>query len=301
MLIFFSSIIVRKKILKVTIFTPTFNRAHKLSRLYNSLLLQGSNDFEWLIIDDGSTDNTREVVGGFIRDEKIVLRYFYQTNGGKHRAHNRAILLAAGDYFLCVDSDDWLQKDAISAIINEAREDYNIIFAYKQDINANLLSDTFPSDCSNTTISDLENEWRCHGEFTIIFRRTFAKHHPFPTFEKERFITESTLYDTFAKQEHVFLLPRVITCCEYQKDGLTSSINQLMKHNPAGYCLYFMQRIDLQKNVVKRWITAGKYLAFCSFAKEKRSVYTGAHRLLVVLAKPLGLLFRYYYVLFRGF
>ena len=286
----------------ITVFTPTYNRANNLERLFVSLSKQTNFDFEWLVIDDGSSDNTPQQIEQFSRQAIFPVRYYRQENGGKHRAYNLALELAAGEWFLCVDSDDWLPEDAIfnlnRFLINCS---VSIVAAYKSDVNGKILSDAFPDGGQACTLSDLEFLYNCVGEFSLLFKTAYVSRFLSPTFEGESFMTEAVVYDRMAKDGMVWLFPHIITVCEYQPDGLTSNIQRIMKNNPAGFCLYFMQRIDLQKNIAKRWITAGKYLAFCSFAKEKRSVYTGAHRLLVVLAKPLGLLFRYYYVLFRGF
>ena len=98
----------------VTIFTPTYNRAYIIGKLYGSLLEQTDRNFEWLIVDDGSTDNTRELIGSFIREDRISIRYFRQENGGKHRAINRGVREAAGELFFIVDSDDQLTPEAVA-------------------------------------------------------------------------------------------------------------------------------------------------------------------------------------------
>ena len=100
----------------VTIFTPTYNRGYLLTRLYNSLLEQTDINFEWIIVDDGSTDSTKEIVSSFIEDKRIKVIYEYQNNSGKHVAVNKGIDLASGDYFGIVDSDDYLLPDAIYSI-----------------------------------------------------------------------------------------------------------------------------------------------------------------------------------------
>ena len=103
----------------LTIFTPTYNRAYSLERLYKSLVTQSLKDFEWLVVDDGSTDNTEELINKFVSDNKVKICYFKQENGGKHRAINRGAAMAQGDYFLIVDSDDYLTSDAVESIKRE--------------------------------------------------------------------------------------------------------------------------------------------------------------------------------------
>ena len=101
---------------KITVFTPSFNRAHLLSRLYDSLLKQTTNDFEWLIVDDGSTDDTETKVEEFINKGELPIRYYKQQNGGKHRAINTGVQLASGELFFIVDSDDGLVHDCIQKV-----------------------------------------------------------------------------------------------------------------------------------------------------------------------------------------
>ena len=282
--------------MKLTVFTPTYNRAKMLGRVYGSLLSQTVFDFEWLIIDDGSEDETGETVKSFSQD-KFPVRYIKQENGGKHRAHNRALTEARGEYFFCLDSDDMLSPDAVERIISAAGEE-DIMIAYKKTEEGKLLSTPFPE----TEISSFAglSDAGISGEFTIIFKTAFARANPFPEFDGEKFLTEAVLYDRM-RDTAARLLPHPVTVCEYMADGLSENLNRIMKDNPAGYCLYFMQRIDMQKSMRARLMTAGKYNCFCSFAGEKKSEYGGEHRAAAASARPLGWLFRLYYKCLRGF
>lgn len=289
--------------MRLTIFTPTYNRADKLDRLYQSLRRQSCLGFEWLIVDDGSTDGTGAVVSAFQSGaEDFPIRYFRQENGGKHRAYNKALEKAEGDYFFCVDSDDWLAEDAVEHILNacEGLNDRLFIAAYKQDEQGKRLSTEFPG-IRECTLRELSDKYRCGGEYSLIFPTALARSFPFPVFDGEKFMGEAVVYDRIGAVADVRLLPQVITVCEYQEDGLSNNLNRIMQRNPAGYCLYFMQRIDLAPSLKERIITAGKYHCFCSFAGEQQSEYTGKYKLLVKLTKPLGALFRVYYVRKRGF
>lgn len=287
----------------LTIFTPTYNRADKLSRVYESLKSQTSYDFEWLIIDDGSTDNTQETVKPFLCETKFNVRYYQQNNGGKHRAYNKALELSEGDYFFCVDSDDWIVESTVNNITEVAKKlnSNQFIVAYKKDEKGNLLSDEFPENVDYVKMEQLNEEYGCNGEFSLVFPAELAKKYLFPDFEGEKFITESVVYDRINKNSDAFLLPEVLTVCEYQQEGLTNNLNRIMKNNPAGYCLYFMQRIDMQKSLKSRIITAGKYHCFCSFAKKQKTKYVGTHKLLVSVSAPVGWIIRVYYKIMRGY
>ena len=128
---------------KITVFTPTFNRAYKLDDLYESLLKQTEQNFIWLIVDDGSTDNTEEKVKGWIKKGEMEILYYFQENAGKMQAHNKAVLECRTELFLCVDSDDYLVEDAIEKILKKwlKRDRNNMagIIAYKGDKKGQIL------------------------------------------------------------------------------------------------------------------------------------------------------------------
>lgn len=100
----------------ITVFTPTYNRGYIIKQLYDSLILQSYKDFEWLVIDDGSTDDTEELFKSFIAEQKLNIHYLKIENGGKHRAINKGVILAQGKYFFIVDSDDYLHNNALERI-----------------------------------------------------------------------------------------------------------------------------------------------------------------------------------------
>lgn len=286
----------------LTVFTPTYNRGHLLSRLYHSLLAQQDTDFEWLIVDDGSTDDTAAIVQAFITEHRISIRYYQKENGGKHTAYNYALNMAHGDWFLCVDADDFLHDEAfvhIRETIRNAKNDKGII-AYKEDLQSNRLSNAFPTDITCCKISDLSLRYNCSGEFALIFPIKIAFQFPFPEFSGEKFIGESVVYDRIDLEYRCVLLPEVITICEYQPDGYSSNFGRLMKQNPSGFCLYFLQRIDLQTKLLQRIIHAGKYWCFRWISGRRELAYDGQHKLLVALSAIPGLAFRIYYKLFRN-
>lgn len=286
----------------LTVFTPAYNRADMLSRLYRSLCEQTCKDFEWLIIDDGSEDETASVVQSFINEEKINIRYHKKENGGKHTAHNLALEKAAGEWFFCVDSDDMLAQDALSKLVEKLDQlnGEKGVIAYKEDFDGRRLSDCFPKALQRAQMYRLAADYGCKGEFTLVFSTEFARKFPFPVFAGERFVTECVVYDRMDQQGQFTLLPEVITVCEYQADGYSSDAIRLMKQNPSGFCLYFMQRIDLQTSFLQRVIYAGKYWCFRWICNRPELTYRGKHKALVALATVPGILFRIYYKLFRG-
>lgn len=103
----------------LTIFTPTYNRINELERLYSSLISQTDFRFEWLIVDDGSTDDTENMVVSWLDTSPFPIRYIKQPNSGKHVAHNLGATEASGEYFICVNSDDWLEPNAVETILHD--------------------------------------------------------------------------------------------------------------------------------------------------------------------------------------
>lgn len=285
----------------LSIFTPTYNRAYKLNDIYEGLKKQPSKEYEWLIVDDGSTDETEEVVSQLQKESIIQIKYLKKKNGGKHTAHNTAVDIARGKMFMCLDSDDLLDDNAIGTLIDTIKEctsDEGII-AYKCDLNNKLLSDKFPEVYRVDDTYALGRKYGCRGEFVLIYPTELLKKNKFPVFENEKFLTESVLYDRLKCSMR--LLPEIIEVCEYQTDGLTSNLNRIMQNNPTGYCLYFMQRIDMQESIKERMITIGKYLCFKHLSKTKKVTYAGKYSVLVRFCYPLGWVTWLYYKVVRKF
>lgn len=286
----------------VTIFTPTYNRRDKIGRLYNSLKSQSCKDFEWLIIDDGSTDDTSELIHSFIEEKEVLIKYIKQSNGGKHTAYNTALTYAEGKYFFCIDSDDWISDDFIKKLLEEdENNNYNGFIAYKSDSKNQLLSKVFPDQVKECSLIELSDTYCCKGEFSIIIRNDIAKNYKFPVFKGEKFIGENVVYDKIGENYKFKLLHQIATICEYQEDGLTNNYNDLMKKNPSGFCLYYMQRIDLTHTLIKKIIFAGKYNCFKIYCQNKDLRYCGKDKILVFCTKPIGWIFWGYYKIRRGF
>ena len=140
----------------LTIFTPAYNRAHTIDRTYQSLIRQTCKDFLWLIVDDGSTDGTKNLVEGWIRENKIPITYIYQENQGMHGAHNTAYKNITTELNTCIDSDDWMPHDAVEKIINawkeHSHEKYAGIIGLDQTADGKLIGTNFPENLKETTL-----------------------------------------------------------------------------------------------------------------------------------------------------
>ena len=261
----------------ITIFTPVYNRADVIGRLYESLLRQTDYHFEWLIIDDGSTDSVAERVGHWIetKEAPFPIRFYQQENGGKHRAINRGVQLAQGDAFFIVDSDDYLTADAVELVGNwwkniENDDCYAGISGLRGDSNGEVIGD-IPLFESYIDATNMERAaYGLLGDKAEVYKTSLLKKEPFPEFIGENFLTEAVVWDKLADQSlKIRWFNRVIYVCEYRSDGLTSQGWKAFVNNPMGWGLYIQQKcrfyhLDGEEK-------AGQYLEYYIFMKDRLS------------------------------
>lgn len=238
----------------ITVFTPTFNRAYIIEKLYRSLQRQSYNDFEWLIVDDGSTDNTAEIIHKWQQDENAFpIRYYRQENGGKCRAINKALDLAAGELFFTVDSDDYITDDALDKVNRwfkgiEDNEKIKGIVANRGYLPDHTLNYIFPETYRDSTLLDMYNFPRGenavgNGERAIIFYTAFHRKYKYPEFADEKFMTEAVVWNRMAHDGYLMrFVNDIIWIFEYREDGLTKAGNQMFLKNPYGYGLWLKEK-----------------------------------------------------------
>lgn len=264
--------IVRSKAMKkITVFTPTYNRAYILDNLYESLRRQSFQDFEWLIIDDGSIDNTEELVRGWIAEEnKFPIRYYKVPNGGKCRAINRALELAQGELFFTVDSDDYLTDDALEKVdywfqnIDSFGSVQGVVAnrGYTEKDTMNYLFEEEYLDKSLLEIYSFKRDNRqvFDGERAFIFYTEFHKKYRYPEFENERFMTEAVAWNRMAADGYKMRFYNdIIWVFEYKEDGLTKAGSRMFLDNPRGYGLWLREKAEFEKR---------------SFIQKLRMIYT---------------------------
>ena len=173
----------------LTIFTPTYNRINELERLYSSLISQTDFRFEWLIVDDGSTDDTENMVISWLDTSPFPIRYIKQPNSGKHVAHNLGAAEASGEYFICVDSDDWLEPNAVETILHDVTAlDTEEGLLYPKLFAAQTALDTwFPDGADKIELADMRMKYGLVIETAIVFDTDVLRRHPFPVVQGERF------------------------------------------------------------------------------------------------------------------
>ena len=282
---------------KITVFTPTYNREKTLKRLYQSLKDQKFRNFEWLIVDDGSTDQTERIIKQYIQENRIRIRYYKQPNLGKYLAYNRGLREAHGELFFCVDSDDLLSIDALTQInlLSQNISSPHIagIIGQKGLKDGTILGSILPNKIVSTYNHLAKQGYK--GEWSIIFKTKIATKYPFPIIKEEKFITEAVIYDQIDLTYSYKISNHIFTICEYQEDGLTHHLYPIMLANPGGYKLYYRQRIDLANNLIEKFNYIIRYIAFSKMFKSKRFNYHGKNKWLITFLQPIGLLAFLYY------
>lgn len=266
----------------ITVFTPTYNRAHTLSCLYDSLKAQSSFQFEWLIVDDGSTDETENLIRQFQAECTFFpIHYHKQKNGGKHTAINTGIGLAKGFLFFIVDSDDYLIQDAIEMIFLwessiSSEERFAGVSGNRGYSSNELIGETFDGDYIDATALE-RDKYHIIGDKAEVYYTDIIKRYPFPVFEKELFLTESVVWNRIAVDGYkIRWVNRIIYITEYREDGLTKQYVQLLANNPKGYALsvkesvqqysYSKRRVDSE--FFNYFMTVRENISFAEAAKN---------------------------------
>ncbi len=230
----------------ITVFTPAYNRGYTIGKLYESLCRQSFRDFEWLVVDDGSTDDTGTLLAAFIAENKIPIRYFRQENGGKHRAINRGVCEARSELFFIVDSDDHLADDALERVAfhyGNVRDD--AAFAGVSGVCAAESGEKIGGeeawqilDCN---CLDFRYKYGAKGDMAEVFRTSVMREFPFPEIPGERFCPESLVWNRMAQKYKLRYFYEKIYVCEYLPDGLTASIVRQRRRSPETSMLYYSE------------------------------------------------------------
>jgi glycosyltransferase involved in cell wall biosynthesis len=278
----------------LTVFTPTYNRGYILHRCYESLKNQTSKQFVWIIVDDGSTDNTYEIVNEWIKEGEIEIRYYQKPNGGKSSAHNMGVDQTTTHLFVCVDSDDYLTDDAIMKVIefwNENNDNKAAgVVALKGDIIGNPLGTCLPKEVVRSTLYDLYNRHGHKGDAMLIYRSEILKQYPFPQIDGEKFVPEAYLYDQVDANYDLLLLNEVLYKCEYLQDGYTHSFKKVILQNPKGYSLFYAHRMTIAHNFYLKYRSAALYILGNLLAGNLNVLKHAPRKFMTIAAFPAGLL-----------
>lgn len=249
----------------ITIFTPTYNRKALIERLYQSLLLQTQKNFEWLVVDDGSTDNTEQYFSNLLAEQQpFPIRYIKQENGGKHRAINNGLKNASGDLFFIVDSDDYLTENAIEKINQWATTlDGTHKWAGISGLKG-FSKESIVGQHSEATYVDAKNserrKYNLLGDKAEVYFTNVLKKHPFPEIPGENFISEEIVWNAIARDGYYLRwFNEIIYICDYLEGGLTKD-NDKDKSNPQGRLLWAKGQLETFPNSWRdRFLAIGIY------------------------------------------
>lgn len=260
--------------MKISVLTPTYNRSKLLNRLYKSLIENAKYDveIEWLIMDDGSTDDTSKEVEKFIKENKFDIQYYSQENKGKMEAINNLIGYATGDFIIECDSDDYFRNNAFVTIknsVNELEEDTYALCYLKYDQNECNIGNLFKE--KETTMFDLYFKQGEDGEKVLVYNAKIRKQFSYELENNEKFITEARMYHKMDLQYKIKCFNEPIMICEYQKDGYSKNIIEVFKKNPYGYYQYFKEIFEHDFQGVslnKRFYAIKHYILFSVLTKQ---------------------------------
>ncbi len=279
----------------LTVFTPAYNRAHTLVRTYESLRAQSNKDFLWLIIDDGSTDNTAEMVKEWQKSEcEFEIRYIYKENGGMHTAHNVAYANISTLLNVCIDSDDMLAEDAVDNILKKwdivKDKGYAGIIGLDADFNGNIIGKDFPDDMEETTLSGYYSGGG-RGDKKLVYRTDIIKKYPeYPVFDNEKYVSLAYKY-LLIDQDYKLAVIRTVLCnVEYQSNGSSNSMFLQYLKNPKGFAFWRTVKMQYPESFKRLIMDCIHYCSSSQIAKNRNYIRESPRKLMTVICTPLGLI-----------
>ena len=282
---------------QITILTATYNRARLLCDLYNSLCRQSLQTFDWIIIDDGSQDNTKEIVEKWLTENHAFsIEYRYIPNGGKNRAINYGVKMVKTPYTMIVDSDDYLTDDAIEYLTPKAIEilnDKNLagISALRGENaetplkNNNIRRDKF------IVANNLERKkYNLERDACEVYKTHILREHPFEVWPGEKFVPEEIVWNKIALEGYSLRWYNKVTCIvRYQEEGLTKGSFTLLRNNPMGYANMYNQRIALSNNFKNKLNNAMQMVALAFYAKKLHYLKESNNKFITAIALLPGI------------
>ena len=252
-----------------TVFTPTYNRAHTLHRVYDSLLAQTFRDFEWLIVDDGSTDNTPDLVAKWRHEAPFSIRYIYQENKGKLIASNLGVREAKGELFLFFDSDDACVPEALerfafhwNSMSEEEKSRFSTISGLCETSSGRLIGKPFHADVVDGKTAWRQVMLRSAGELWGVNRTDILRRFPFPEMAGEKFIPEGIVWNRIAQEYHGRFISERLRVYEYSPDSLSACSIQIRAGSPIGTRLYYLELSALAYPVIQKAKALVNYIRF---------------------------------------
>ena len=278
----------------LTIFTPAYNRAHTLPRTYESLLAQDCKDFVWLIVDDGSSDNTADLVKEWqTRDNGFEIRYIYKENGGMHTAHNTAYENIDTELNVCIDSDDKLSAGAVKKILSKWEQikdsGYAGIIGLDADMNTGkIIGQGFQDGMTETTLMGYYASGGS-GDKKLVYRtEVINQYPPYPVFKEERYVALGYKYRLIDQDYKLAVLDEVLCDVEYQADGSSMNMFRQYLRNPNGFAFWRKVCMQYPESKKRVFIDCIHYVSSSIIAGNSHFVRESPKKLLTVLAFPFG-------------
>lgn len=279
---------------RLTIFTPAYNRAHTIRRTYESLCRQTCKDFEWLVIDDGSTDNTKALIQSWIKENKIPIRYIYQENQGMHGAHNTAYRNIITELNTCIDSDDYMPDDAVEQIIKQWKEKgsekYAGIIGLDQKENGEIIGSAFTEGEISTTLYGFYKRGG-KGDKKQVYRTDVIKSYPeYPIFKGEHYVGLGYKYQLIDQDYELLVLNKPLVVVDYQDDGSSRNMYRQYWNNPKGFA--FIRKSDMccAHSLKEKMRACIHYVSHSIRSKNIHFIQESPLPLMTFMAIPFGVL-----------
>lgn len=285
----------------LTIVTPTYNRADKLPALYESLCQQTLGDFEWLIVDDGSQDDTKQVVEKMEQEGKLSISYLYKPNGGKHTALNLAIKMVKTELFFIVDSDDVLTSDAVETILSDRTRIRNhdlCGIGYLRGYDSNkVIGDLYTKDgLEDTFINERYNRGINGDKAEVWVTKCLQEAGGFPEYPGERFVSESVLWIKMARKRKMLFRNKIIYITEYLPGGLSDSGRTLRFRCPHLMAYGSLETMSKEFSMKIRLKETLLYIVYCKFGHwSLKRILKCPYKILVLVGYLPGLLLYHYW------
>lgn len=280
----------------LTIFTPAYNRAHTLPRTYQSLLAQDCKDFVWLIVDDGSTDETAELVTAWQgNDNGFEIRYIYKENGGMHTAHNVAYENIDTELNVCIDSDDAMSRGAVKKILKKWEQVKDKGYAGIIALDANMttgevIGNGFPDDMIETTLVGYYAGGG-RGDKKLIYRTDVINQYPpYPVFEGERYVALAYKYRLIDQDYKLAVLDEVVCDVEYQADGSSGTMYKQYLKCPKGFAFWRKVCMQYPESSKRLFADCIHYVSSSIISHNRHFIRESPQKCLTVLAIPFGML-----------
>lgn len=283
----------------LTVFTPTYNRAHTLSRTYASLLAQECKEFIWLIVDDGSFDNTAELVRSWQQQENgFEIRYLYKDNGGMHTAHNMAYENITTELNVCIDSDDCMAENAVETILKNwemvKEKGYAGLIGLDADFDGNMIGQGFPADLKETTLTEYYAKGGS-GDKKLVYRTDVVQSYPeYPVFPGEKYVALAYKYRLIDQDYKLGVINEILCNVDYQMDGSSRNMMRQYLRNPKGFA--FWRKICMQYPESRRrvFMDCIHYVSSSMISGNRHFIAESPKKMLTVLAVPFGLVLTAY-------